>query len=195
MAVNERWDPRDYRKKVSFEDSTLVEGVLVPYTEYQTVQRLHIAKFIRFPGNSDVNTRYTDHNYVCFRYAEALLIAAEAGNELNGPTAEVLGYINQVRARARNWAGTVSDFPADVEAGLTAEQFRDTILEERRLELAFEFKRWYDIRRRQLGEEVFKDPGSLEPHENFDPGIHYLLALPQDELDRNPNLRPQNPGY
>ena len=195
MLVYETWDSRDYRKKVSFEDSTLVGGVLVPYTEYQTVQRPHIAKFMRFPGNSDLNTRYTDHNYVCFRYAEALLIAAEAGNELNGPTAEVLGYINQVRVRARNWAGNVTDFPADVAEGLSADQFRDTIMEERRLELAFEFKRWYDIKRRQMGDEVFKGPNSLEPHDNFDPSIHYLIALPQDELDRNPNLMPQNNGY
>ena len=132
---------------------------------------------------------------MCFRYAEVLLIAAEALNEINGPSAEAIGYINQVRERARNWAGIMTNFPADVTAGISKEDFQDLVLEERRLELAFEFKRWYDIKRRQLGDEVFKGAGSLEPHDNFDPGKHYLLPLPQDEIDRNPNLAPQNPGY
>jgi starch-binding outer membrane protein, SusD/RagB family len=195
MNVYNTWDARDYRKKVSLEDTTMVGGVPTPYTEYQQVPRPHIAKFARFPGNSDGETRYSDHNYVCFRYAEVLLIAAEALNEISGPTAEAVGYINQIRERARNWAGIMTDFPADVASGISKDDFRDLVLEERRLELAFEFKRWYDIKRRQLGEEVFKGPNALEPHENFDPSKHYLLPLPQDEIDRNPNLAPQNPGY
>lgn len=194
IRVYERWNPRDYRRKVSFEDSTLVGGVLTPYTEYQRVQRPHQAKFLRHPGASDANTRYSDHNYVCFRYGEVLLIAAEAQNELTGAD-DALPYLNEIRARARNWAGTMTDFPADVAAGLNQAQFRDTIMEERRLELAFEFKRWYDIKRRQLGPAVFTDTiTSLEPHENFSDN-KYLLALPDDELKRNPNLLPQNPGY
>lgn len=195
MNVYNNWDARDYRKKVSLEDTTLVGGEPTPYTEYQQVQRPHIAKFARFPGNSNTETRYSDHNYVCFRYAEVLLIAAEALNEISGPTPEALGYVNRIRERARNWAGIITDFPADVTSGISEDDFRDLVLEERRLELAFEFKRWYDIKRRQLGEEVFTTPTSLEPHENFDPNTHYLLPLPQDELNRNPNLTPQNPGY
>jgi hypothetical protein len=195
MEVYERWSEEDYRKQVSLEDTTLVEGVLTPYTEYQQVQRPHIAKFARFPGNSNTETRYSDHNYVVFRYAEVLLIAAEALNEISGPTPEALGYVNQIRERARNWSGITTNFPADVQAGISTDAFRDLVLEERRWELAFEFKRWYDIKRRQLGEEVFTGPNALEPHDNFDPTKHYLLPLPQDELDRNPNLLPQNPGY
>lgn len=195
LEVYNDWDNRDYRKKVSIEDTTMVEGEPTPYTQYQQVQRPHIAKFARFPGNSNTETRYSDHNYVCFRYAEVLLIAAEALNEVSGPTPEALGYINQIRERARNWAGIMTDFPADVVTGISKDDFRDLVLEERRLELAFEFKRWYDIKRRQLGEEVFTGPTSLEPHDNFDPTTHYLLPLPQDELNRNPNLAPQNQGY
>jgi len=194
MKVYNGWNSRDYRKKVSFNDSTLVGGVLTPYTEYQRVQRPHQAKFDRYPGGSDANTRYSDHNYVCFRYAEVLMIAAEAQNELSGAD-DALVYVNEVRARARNWAGTQVNFPADVASGLTQAQFRDTIMDERRLELAFEFKRWYDIKRRQLGQAVFTDTlTSLEPHENFE-DFKYLLALPDDELKRNPNLLPQNPGF
>ncbi|MBT33856.1 MAG: RagB/SusD family nutrient uptake outer membrane protein [Thalassobius sp.] len=196
MAVYNTWDARDYRRKVSLEDTTSVGGVATPYTEYQQVQRPHIAKFARYPGNANADTRYSDHNYVLFRYAEVLLIAAEALNETaGGPTAEALGYINQVRARARNWAGTMTDFPADLADGMSQSDFRTAVLEERRLELAFEFKRWYDIKRRDMLVEVFTGVNSLESHDNVDTSRDYLFPLPQDELERNANLLPQNSGY
>ena len=195
MKVYDTWDPRDYRKEVSFEDTTLVDGIPMPYTQFQNTKRPHIAKYFRYAGNSNGEARYSDHNYAAYRYAEVLLTAAEALNEVSGPTDEALGYVNQVRARARNWAGTVTDFPADVQTGISKEDFRDLVLDERRIELSFEFKRWFDIQRRQLGDDVFKGANSLEPHASFNPARDYLLALPQDELDRNPNLLPQNPGY
>ena len=195
MAVYDTWDARDYRKTVSFEDTTLVDGVPTPYTEYQNTKRPHIAKYFRFAGDANGEGRYSDHNYAAYRYAEVLLTAAEALNEVDGPTDEAIGYVNQIRARARNQAGTMTNFPADVQAGISKDDFRTLVLDERRLELAFEFKRWYDIQRRQMGDEVFKGNDSLEPHNNFVSTQHYLLALPQDELDRNPNLLPQNTGY
>ncbi|MEM9260909.1 MAG: RagB/SusD family nutrient uptake outer membrane protein, partial [Bacteroidota bacterium] len=137
----------------------------------------------------------SDNNYVAMRYAEILLIAAEAGNMVGRPADEVYGYLNQVRARARNWPNGTSDFPADVSGSMSQQEITDLILEDRRLELAFEFKRWYDIKRYDLGDEVFKGANSLEPHDNFTASRDYLLPLPQDELDRNPNLAPQNAGY
>ena len=143
-------------------------------------------------------------NYICFRYGEVLLIAAEAGNEI-GRTEEAAGYVNQLRTRARaggniNWDGggygsyDPSDSPADVSSGISQDDFRDLVLEERRLELAFEFKRWYDIVRRDLGDQVFSS-GGLEPQPNFDKNKHYLIPIPQTEIDMSPNLEPQNPGY
>jgi hypothetical protein len=68
-------------------------------------------------------------------------------------------------------------------------------MEERRIELAFEWKRWYDIKRRNLGDAVFKGANSLEPHANFDATRDYLFPIPKTELDVNPNLAPQNTGY
>src|SRR5690554_2510981 len=195
MGVYNAWDDRDYRKKVSLADSSLINGVLEPYTEFENTQRPHIAKYRRFAGNSNAEGRYSDHNYVGFRYAEVLLTAAEALAEVSGPNAEAIGYVNEVRARARNAAGVQRSFPEDVASGLDKDAFIDLVLEERRLELSFEFKRWYDIKRRRLGEEVFKGPNSLEPQSNFDPNRDYLMPLPRVELDVNPNLGPQNPGY
>jgi starch-binding outer membrane protein, SusD/RagB family len=196
MQVYNEWDNRDYRKWVSFDDSIAVKGVLVPYTKFDNTQRPHIAKYSRYPGNASGDGRYSDHNYSAFRYAEVLLIAAEAGAEVNGVNAEVVGYINQIRERARNWGGqSTAAYPENVPAGLSKSQFIDLVLEERRLELSFEYKRWYDIKRRQLGEQVFKGPNAREPQANFNSSRDYLFPLPARDLDINPNLLPQNPGY
>ncbi|HEV7347812.1 RagB/SusD family nutrient uptake outer membrane protein [Telluribacter sp.] len=195
MAVYNTWDSRDYRKEVSMEDSLLIGGKLQPYTVFPNTKRPHIAKYSRYAGNSNAEGRYSDHNYAAMRYAEVLLIAAEALGEVSGANAEAVGYVNQVRARARNWAGRQTNFPEAVAPGMSKEAFINLVLEERRLELAFEYKRWYDIKRRKLGEQVFKGPNSLEPHPNFDPNRDYLMPLPRVELQVNPNLGPQNPGY
>lgn len=196
IAVFNTWDDRDYRKEVSMTDSALINGVLQPYTVFPNTKRPHIAKYRRYPGASNAEGRYSDHNYATMRYAEVLLIAAEALVEVSGGSnAEAEGYVNEVRARARNWAGKQTAFPADVPTGLSKDDFIDLVLEERRLELAFEYKRWYDIKRRNLGVEVFTGPNSLEPHPNFDPSRDYLMPLPRTELAINPNLLPQNPGY
>jgi starch-binding outer membrane protein, SusD/RagB family len=196
MEVYNTWDSRDYRKKVSFADSIIMKGVLQPYTMFANTKRPHIAKFFRFAGNAEGEYQNSDHNYADFRYAEVLLIAAEALAEINnGPNNEAIEYVNQIRERARNWAGIQTDFPANVQTGLNKTDFIELILEERRLELAFEWKRWYDIQRRKLGEKVFKGPNSLEPRSTFDPQRDYLMPIPRSELDKNPNLRPQNSGY
>lgn len=197
LAVYNTWDSRDYRRAVSLDDTGVFGGVVVPYTDFigkhrQIVARPHIAKYTRFPGASfNGNGRASSHNYSRMRYAEVLLIAAEALNEVSPGSAEANAYVNRVRARARN--GNNSAFPANV-SGLNQTDFRTMVLEERKWELAFEFKRWFDIVRRKLGPEVF-GPNGLEQRPNFNPNRDYLYPLPEDELVRNPNLLPQNPNY
>jgi hypothetical protein len=196
MAVYNSWDDRDYRKSVALDATTMVKGVEVPYTEFANTKRPHIAKFMRFHGNSPAGDgANSDLNYTAMRYAEVLLIAAEAINEVSGPTDEAIGYVNQLRARARNAAGQQNSFPGDVASGISKADFKALVIEERRLELSFEWKRWYDIKRLGIGNDVFKGANPLEPHANFDAGKHYLLPIPQKEIDVNPNLLPQNPGY
>lgn len=199
LAVYDSWDDLDYRKSVAFDATAPVDGVQVPYTDTKfnnlNVYRPHIAKFRRLPGANRGDGGLSDNNYAAMRYAEVLLIAAEAINESNGPTGAAIGYVNQIRNRARNAAGTMNSFPADVATSISKDDFRDLVIEERRLELSFEFKRWYDIKRLDIGDEVFKGANSLEPHSNFNKSKDYLLALPQTELDMNPNLLPQNTGY
>ncbi len=196
LEVYNTWDDRDYRKAVSFDPTGVFDGNVEPFTNYRNfnsraVNRPHIAKYTRRTGvTANNNGRASQHNYSMMRYAEVLLIAAEALNEISPNSTEAEGYVNRVRDRARN-GGT---FPEDV-SGLSQDDFRDMVLDERRLELAFEFKRWYDIARRRLGSEVFSASGLEGAKPNFDPNQDYLFPLPADELVRNPNLLPQNPGY
>lgn len=199
LNVYDDWSGRDYRKRVSLDTTAIFDGEVHPFTEFadfsdRGVNRPHIAKYYRYPGVSGSNGRESSHNFITMRYAEVLLIAAEALNEINGGSPEAIGYINQLRERARNRGGEMANFPEDVSAGVSQSELRDIIIRERRLELAFEFKRWYDIKRLEIGSEAF-GPNSLEPHPNFDPNRDYLFPLPGDELARNPNLQPNNPGY
>lgn len=198
--VYNNWDSNDYRRDVSFDADAIFGGNLEPFTNFpnfdsRNIQSAYIAKYTRFPGQTaNGNGRASETNYAQMRYAEVLLIAAEALNEVSPGTTEADGYVNEVlsRARARDGSST-SASPANV-SGLSQTDFRNMIMEERRLELAFEFKRWYDIKRRQLGNEVF-GPSGLEPQPNFDPARDYLLPLPADELARLNNINENNPGY
>lgn len=195
IEVFNRWDGRDYRKAVSLDTIGVFGGVEDTFVNFPTydarnISSAYIAKYTRFIGQTaNGNGRGSELNYAQMRYAEVLLIAAEALNEITPGTTEADGYVNRVRGRARNG----SNFPADV-SGLSQTDFRTMVLEERRWELAFEFKRWYDIKRRQLGNTAFA-PGGFEDRPNFSEARDYLYPLPNDELARNPNLEPQNPNY
>ena len=196
LAVYTTWDGRDYRKSVSLDTTGLFDGVTQPFEVFQNfnsraVNRPHIAKYTRKLGPTATgNGRGSNYNYMMMRYAEVLLIAAEALNEVSPGSAEAASYVNRVRERARNG----SSFPADV-SGLSQDDFRDLVLEDRKWELSFEFKRWYDIARRRLADEVFTAAGLEGEKPNFDAAQDYLFPLPADELARNSNLAPQNPGY
>lgn len=202
QAVYDTWNDGDYRKEVNFDSDAIDNsGNVLTFLNFSSLDgrnanRPHISKYTAMAGDlpqSNTNGRDSHSNYQMMRYAEVLLIAAEAAVEL-GRTGEADQYINMIRARARNGngTGTPSTVPADI-SGATV----DDVLEERRLELAFEHKRWYDIVRRRLGDEVFGPNGfetELQGTKNFDPSRDYLLPIPPFEITNNPNLT-QNLGY
>ncbi|GGZ87817.1 RagB/SusD family nutrient uptake outer membrane protein [Algibacter mikhailovii] len=209
-AVYASFDQADYRTRVSFEEEANIGGTFVTYENFTISGHVHarntpyIAKYTRYPGPfARGSGRATSHNYSMIRFAEVLLIAAEAGVEI-GQTGPALSYLNRVRTRARlggaykTGADVEMTFaPSAVPADLTSITVAD-VLEERRIELAFEGKRWYDIARRRLGDagngDVFGAGGYEGAKPDFDEN-DYLMPLPGDELDRNPNLQPNNPGY
>lgn len=94
------------------------------------------------------------HAWVLFRYAEALLNYAEAQNEaLGSPDATVYARLNQVRTRSMGAAGSLN-----LSLGLTQEQMRQRIRNERRVEFAFEEHRFWDLRRWNIATDVLNKP-------------------------------------
>jgi tetratricopeptide (TPR) repeat protein len=120
-------------------------------------------------------------NWPVLRYADVLLMEAEALCELNQLN-EAVVPLNEVRHRAG----------LDPQAVTTQADLREKIRKERRIELAFEGHRWFDLIRYdngQYAQQFFHSIGKT----NFAPK-HLLLPIPQREIDANPNLT-QNPGY
>ncbi|PIB34047.1 hypothetical protein BFP72_00675 [Reichenbachiella sp. 5M10] len=207
LEVYTNWDGKDYRKAVSLDTAITFEGTPDYYfTNWgsipQNVARPAIAKYFRAVGESNVihgietgpSLRDSNAKHIMMRYAEVILIAAEAAVEL-GDNAKAVSYINRVRARARGAAGAgdskypPSAVPADISGTVTV----DDVLEERRLELAFEGVRWYDIVRREKG-NVFSGAAPALETRNFDSGKDYLWPKYEVDVTLLDGLT-QNPGY
>ena len=134
----------------------------------------------------------TDLNPILMRYAEVLLTYAEAQNEANGPDASVYDAVNAVRARP-------SINMHVVEVGLTKDEMRSVIRNERRVELAFEGLYYSDIRRWKTAEIVNNGPiynyeGKAITNRTFNKERDYLWPIPFVQIQENPQLE-QNPNY
>ncbi|WP_165749101.1 RagB/SusD family nutrient uptake outer membrane protein [Cellulophaga sp. Z1A5H] len=202
LAVYLSFDEGDYRRRVSFQTECIMnDSVVVNYTNFTlsgnsfAVNTPYIAKYTRYPGPyAKTNKRATSHNYSMLRYAEVLLIAAEAAVEI-GDNGSALTYINQVRERARlggesTNGGYIEEIipPSNVPANLTGTVTAADVLEERRIELAFEGIRWYDIKRRQLGDVVFSASGYIGEVPGWNASEDYDTPIPDQELNRMPNI-------
>ena len=146
-------------------------------------------------------------NEILYRYAEVLLNFAEAENEVNGPTAEVYDAINKIRERG--------NIPA-LEPGLSKDEMRKAIWRERRVELCFENKRYWDNKRWRIAEQTMGNQRhnmvirNTNPSDNSGEWVYsveveqkweakfelkqYMSPIPQNVIDQNPKIE-QNPGY
>ncbi len=144
-------------------------------TNGNTINERYMVKY-RQPGPQAGDS---DVDFPILRYADVLLMHAEAVNEL-GQTSAAEPFLNQVRLRAGL---------APME-GLNQGDFRLAVEQERRVELAFEGHRWFDLVRTNRHVEVMSAKGY--PVEDF----HKLFPVPQRETDLNPVLEnDQNEGY
>ena len=146
-----------------------------------------------------IQAGYCNEDWPVYRYAEVLLFMAEALNE-QGKSTEALNYLNQVHAHPRTGlsAKTTTD----------QSQLRDLIQKERRVELAFENKRWLDLVRTGKAVDVMTtfinkmkaNPVKYYYPENVTPVLgtvttnRLLFPIPTREIRLNP-LMVQNPGY
>jgi len=143
----------------------------------------------------------TDDNWPVLRYADVLLMLAEALNEKDGPTGDAYKYLNMVRQRAG----------LDNVSGLAQTSFREKVLHERRMELAFENWRWFDLKRTMTTQELTAFLNAYGAKEKANPTVprqgipsstsdykfesfRALYPIPNNELIINKGLG-QNPGY
>lgn len=155
----------------------------------QTIDRAWVTKYF----SNVVTGLDAENDWPVLRFADIILLYAEVLNELEGPSA-ALSYLNETRVRAGLSELKDRDVP-------NKHEMRMAIEKERRLELAYENQRWFDLIRTNRVLEVinahYKSEMFYEPIiSNVGPLTNQsiLLPIPQKELDINPNVT-QNPGY
>ena len=183
------YEPGDVRKDASLKTSYTLNGTVVP-----------IPYTIKFTHTHTITGR-TDDNWPVLRYADVLLMLAEAINEQSGPTSEAMGYLNQIRTRAG----------LKELAGLDKVAFKTAVLKERRVELAFENHRWFDLKRTMTPAELAAFMNAYGTKEKAKPTVdrggiafnaqdyvfsdyEYFLPIPAPQILINTKLT-QNPGY
>lgn len=147
-------------------------------------------------SNYNTAANVTNINWYLLRYADLLLLYAEALNEVNqGPTMEAYEAVNMVRRRAFGLDYTVASDVADLDAGLSYEDFQKAIRDERAWELAGEAHRRQDLIRWGIYVDVVKETynnlGTWHSNaykyflggEYTEKGKHELLPIPQREID------------
>jgi len=164
------------------------------------VNRNNSTGFETFPGDSIpyikkfyhppfINNGWTNENWPVYRYADVLLMLAEALNEQG--TAEAYSYINAVRMRAG----------LNVLTGLSKDAFRKAVYHEERVELAFENQRWFDLLRTDRALEVMRQHGLEERARLSRVGSEsfkvqeYMLIFPIPASEVRLNGFAQNPNY
>ena len=174
------YEPGDTRKAATImqRGQTLWDGFVVNagasnlYYNYKS----YVSKTMETFDGDDVNT---NKNLRIFRFGEILLIKAEAENELNDTTASKTA-LNQIRVRA-------GLLPINA---ISQTILRNNIYKERRVEMAFEHDRMFDLRRTGRAAVVLQAAGKpyISPK-------HDLFPIPQHEIDLSANSITQNPGY
>lgn len=121
------------------------------------------------------------------RLGDVLLMYAEAQNEATGPDATAYAAINQVRARA--------NMP-DITPGLSKDNFRTAVRDERVLELSLEGDRIFDLLRWGTMADVFINHPEYRSNSGgkFVKGKNEYLPIPFNDVSANPKIK-QNPGY
>lgn len=169
------------------------------YSKNRPAVNYYWKKYMQEDYNLATGSGFTPKRFVVFRLSELYLNYAEALNEkLTAPNDDVYDAINILRNR-----GGLPNLPAN----LTKDEMRIRIRNERKVELAMENHRFFDVRRWKIAEDVDSGPVHKVHLENgvfsypiwrqprvFDSSKHYLFPIPQTEIDKNKNLE-QNPGW
>lgn len=148
---------------------------------------------VAFGAPGVTGTRRNDLNVPMIRYAEVLLIYAEAKNEVGGPEMTAYTAFKRIRDRAQLTTPALGTY--------TQASFREAIWRERWYEFCFESITWFDmVRLRKVFNENTKGFDNFVGHVNKSSNQplqekHLLMPLGVQEMQNNPNLKPQNQGY
>lgn len=179
-AAFETGDPRR-DATILFRGETTPQGDLVPTTVPN--ERYNQKSYVPFNTRVSGFNEGAQQNFRVLRFADVLLMNAEAANELGNPS-QALTSLNRVRRRAR---GTNTAILPDIT---TTDQtaLRNAIWKERQVELAMENDRYFDVIRQGRAAQVF-GPKGWKPNKNE------VWPIPQIEIDLSGGLLTQNPGY
>ena len=179
--------PECYRKEVTFleEVISLADGVtIIPWQNFG-MKHPYYRKWLDGNGWIDgvlkVQRSSNARNIYMMRYAEVLLIYAEAQVRSGSANTEAYSAINEVRLRAGL---------AEL-SGLSDADFITAVVNERAWELACEFKRWFDMTRLEIVADVFATRDAAENPVIGDPNnsLNWYSPFPQSEIELNPNLK------
>lgn len=176
------YEPGDIRK-----DASVREYYIDPDSD--TISGLEGRYCIKY-YDTPTQGEGADNNWPVIRYVDVVLMYAEALNELGfNPSGEAFTYLNLVRSRA-GLPEKTSGNPDPLLAINSQQDFRLAIEQERRVELAFEGHRWFDLVRTGRALEVLnpKTTVNIQPYQ-------LLLPVPQAQIDINPQTIKQNDGY
>lgn len=209
-------DPADPRIIWTFlfdgdQDISKTTPATISFIDGLNPDKLHLRK-LWDPLNFLLPVGQTDHNFTVIRYADVLLMYAEAANA-NGKGSQAVEALNQVRRRARQSSFVDPyrivngyDFDTTMDADsrvpdvvfVDQAQLRQAIWHERRVELAGENLRFYDLVRQGRAGTVlraFSSRYSTLKGKAFQDGKHESFPIPQDEVELSNDMIDQNPGY
>jgi hypothetical protein len=163
-------------------------GNVVDYSWWADVGKPHVKKYDITKGKS-LNGGLSSRNLYYLRYADAVLMYAEASNELN-QTTDALTQLNRIRTRAKlaNWETVLGHTPSQQE-------LRDELLKERMRELGFEGWRWCDLKR--TGKLITQTKAYNPDATAYMTDKNLLFPISSREFELNRSLKPsdQNPGF
>jgi hypothetical protein len=159
----------------------------VRYEDWPSDRYPFVKKFM-YDAKSDFDNYKAVMSFPIIRYADVLLIYAEAANMANGkPTQEAVNAVNEVIDRANGYAPNAAH-PL-LTTGMSKEAFDEAVIEERNQELCYEYDRWFDLVRKRL----LKEKSIPQIQQNFSED-DYLFPIPDNDVLIDKNLG-QNPGY
>lgn len=182
-SVYKLFSANDTRRAVTFYN-TVYNAATGQNVVFNNAYTPYFNKFVDYSLSPLSSQSLSAVNYPVIRYADVLLMYAEALNETNeAPTADAYNAINQVRTRAHI---------ANLTPGLNQSDFRDSVFLERRKEFIQEGHRWFDLVRQ--GGTALVDALHKLPAKSAASAKNTLFPIPLVEIQQNPKLT-QNPGY